>query len=385
MSYIFRVRQHFLNIQIDDELKSNIRQNIEKLKLEGITQFAVRSSAITEDGEEASSAGQYDSFLGLQTIEEVFDKIVECWASLYSLQSVLYRKQRIQPILTSMAVLVQEMIDAETSGVVFSRHFLTGDPRIILISANYGLGEAVVSAKVEPDTFVIHKSSESKLDIIARKAGDKRYKIGIDSSRALKKTIVEDDTRCQFCLSDSLVLQLAELARVLENFSGSPRDIEFAITNDRSIYILQSRTITSLNNFTDFEIIHENDSAVMSPEDVLTTANIGEAFLGTVSPLSQSITAKFILDNGLGRLVGHQNGLHTNFFHVSQHRLFIDVYTVISLIIRSLHQSIIISLPSDVSSKHWRSIENSRCRLSTDALRQRYLQSVSQFACHCQT
>lgn len=383
MSYIFRVRQHFLNIQIDDELKDNIRQNMEKLKLEGITRFAVRSSAITEDGEDASSAGQYESFLGLQTIEEVFDKIVECWASLYSLQSVLYRKQRIQPILTSMAVLVQEMIDAETSGVVFSRHFLTGDPRIILISANYGLGEAVVSAKVEPDTFVIHKSSESKLNIIARKAGDKSYKIGIDSSRALKKIIVEDDKRRQFCLSDSLVLQLAELARVLENFSGSPRDIEFAITNDRSIYILQSRTITSLNNFTDFEIIHENDSAVMSPEDVLTTANIGEAFLGTVSPLSQSITAKFILDNGLGRLVGYQNGLHTNFFHVSQHHLFIDVYTVISLIIRRL--TMLISLPSDVSSKHWRSTENSRCRLSTDALRKRYLQSVSQFACHCQT
>lgn len=103
--------------------------------------LAVRSSAIGEDSTELSSAGQNESFLGLTYLDEVLKSIQMCWASLYTVQSVKYRAQNAKPIITEMATVIQEMVAADCAGVMFTRHPVTNNPKNMLVTANYGLGE----------------------------------------------------------------------------------------------------------------------------------------------------------------------------------------------------------------------------------------------------
>lgn len=102
---------------------------------------AVRSSAIGEDGTESSSAGQNETFLGVQGFDELLVAVQKCWASLFSAQSVSYRIQNLQPIGTKMAVVIQKMIAPDCAGVLFTQHPVTRDPSKLLVTANYGLGE----------------------------------------------------------------------------------------------------------------------------------------------------------------------------------------------------------------------------------------------------
>lgn len=220
--------------------------------------------------------------------------MIKCWASLYSFQSVFYRKQNIQPVVTSMAVVIQKMVAAESAGVLFSRHFLNGDPSVIVITANYGLGESVVSAKSEPDTFLIKRLKNDEVEMLASIVGDKKFSIEMDKEESVKEIELDDEMRKKLCLKEDIILKLARMSIVLEKFFGSPRDIEFAVTKDHRIYLLQSRSITALNNFTDYEIVHENDSAIMSPQDVLTKANVGEVLPGAISVITQNIVTKCI-------------------------------------------------------------------------------------------
>jgi len=193
---------------------------------------AVRSSAIGEDSEGASSAGQNETFLGLNNIEEVYDAVRLCWASLYAFQSVQYRKQHVQPIKNGMAVVIQAMVPAESAGVLFTRHPATGDPSKILITSNYGLGESVVSGNVEPDEIVIRRSyKDDKLKIIGIKLGRKDHSIKM-ASGTNDNTIVHqhnESERLKSSLSSDDALKLAEIGIVLEKMYGSARDIEWAI------------------------------------------------------------------------------------------------------------------------------------------------------------
>lgn len=110
---------------------------------------AVRSSAIGEDGMEASSAGQNETFLGIQGIDEVLKAIQKCWASLFTPQSVTYRIQNLQPINTKMAVVIQKMVAPVCAGVLFTQHPVTKDPSKLLVTANYGLGEVSIVLAIQ--------------------------------------------------------------------------------------------------------------------------------------------------------------------------------------------------------------------------------------------
>lgn len=103
--------------------------------------FAVRSSAVGEDGDDASSAGQNESYLGVNSLSNVLEAIKKCWASLYTVQSVEYRRHHLLPINSQMAVVVQLMVPADCAGVLFTIHPTNGNPSKMLITANYGLGE----------------------------------------------------------------------------------------------------------------------------------------------------------------------------------------------------------------------------------------------------
>lgn len=223
-----------------------------------------------------------------------------------------------------MAVVVQKMVEAEAAGVLFSRHPLNGDPSAIVITANYGLGESVVSGSAEPDSFYVKRSFNDHVEYLGSKAGAKKVLIEMDSE-STKEIEVDEDKRKQLCLSQDTVLDLAKLGVVMEKFFGTPRDIEFAVTKDKKIFLLQSRPITSLNNFSDFEIIHENDAAVMGDSDIVTKGNVGEVLQGACSTLFQSkfVIEKIICEQMMG--VGSNSGLYSKFFPFSHHHLFMDV------------------------------------------------------------
>lgn len=148
-SACIQATQAFTECTLDPEIVEIISSHYEKLQENnGDLRFAVRSSAIGEDSDDASSAGQNETYLGLTSLEAVLEAVKKCWASLYMYRSVEYRRQHIQPINTGMAVVVQQMVPSECAGVLFTKHPTIGDPSKILITANYGLGEVSPHNKV---------------------------------------------------------------------------------------------------------------------------------------------------------------------------------------------------------------------------------------------
>lgn len=192
-----------------------------------------------------------------------------------------------------MGVCVQRMVDAEAAGVMFTRHPTTGDPSSIVITANYGLGETVVSGKVEPDTFMINRKWDNTLTIDSSVLGNKEHKILLDDSNGVITSALSEQEIKKISISDTSALRLAKIGLHLESFFGSARDVEWAIV-DEQIYMLQARPITTINAWTDFEIMHELDSGVPSDVDLMTFANIGEVLPYPISPLSISTIIKVL-------------------------------------------------------------------------------------------
>lgn len=218
-------------VQLTDEIVKAVKEALLQISDKEGVRIAVRSSSVCEDGEDVSAAGQNETFLGLRSVEDILMAIKRCWASLYSHQSVHYRKQNIQPIRTGMAVVLQTMLAAESAGVLFSQHPITGDRKQCLISANYGLGESVVSGEVDPDNFVVQRSHyDDQLKIMERVCGKKGYKIQMTEDNDVEKVQVEGE---EFCLRDDVVLKLAEIGIVLEKLYGNGRDIEWGLKEVR--------------------------------------------------------------------------------------------------------------------------------------------------------
>lgn len=145
------VSKLFIDTPIVDEIAEEIKKAYLILKNNSGSSLkvAVRSSAIGEDGTESSSAGQNETFLGVQKVEQVLIAIQKCWASLFTLQSVTYRIQNIQPINTKMSVVVQKMVAPDCAGVLFTQHPVTNDPSKLLITANYGLGDVSIACRCQ--------------------------------------------------------------------------------------------------------------------------------------------------------------------------------------------------------------------------------------------
>lgn len=188
---------------------------------------AVRSSCTSEDTVEVSGAGQNDTVLGVYHETDVLMAIKQCWASLYSYNSVQYRRNTVQPIRTGMAVVVQRMIPADCAGVFYSQNPSTADPQESLITGNFGLSDSVVSREVEPDNFFVHRSYDSsKLSIAEKTMGSKKFMLQLGKKGNIQK---KTSSSKGFCLSDDLVLKLTRVGVVLEGLYGHPMDIEWAI------------------------------------------------------------------------------------------------------------------------------------------------------------
>ena len=204
---------------------------------------AVRSSATTEDAEDASFAGLQDTYLWVLGEDDVVAKTRSCWASLYSMESVCYRrKQDLPEAGVAMGVVIQRMVDARCAGVMFTRSPTTGDRSVITIEGAWGLGSAVVSGEVTPDRWVVAKLTG---EIPVRDISDKHIRQVPADGGGIRDEETPVDLRHAPCLSDPELQQLKDIARKAERHYGRAQDIEWAIENGSgAILLLQSRPET---------------------------------------------------------------------------------------------------------------------------------------------
>jgi pyruvate, water dikinase len=204
---------------------------------------AVRSSATTEDAVDASFAGLQDTYLWVKGAAETARMVRRCWASLYSVESISYRRQRgIPEHGVAMAVVVQTMVDARSAGVMFTRSPTTGDRSVITVEGAWGLGSAVVGGEVTPDRWVVGKITG---EISARVISDKAMQHVPADAGGIEALPVADDLRRTACMSDEELQRLRDIARRVERHYGRAQDIEWAVERTSGeILLLQSRPET---------------------------------------------------------------------------------------------------------------------------------------------
>jgi pyruvate,water dikinase len=234
---------------------------------------AVRSSATAEDLPDASFAGQQETFLNIDR-EELLDAVRDCWASLFTERAMAYRaEQGFDPAEIGIAVVVQRMVDAEKSGVLFTRE-PTGSNDHTLVEAAWGLGEAVVSGAVTPDTYVVDSGEPIDVTVATKTV---RFERDPDTGETVERP-VDPDRRDRRVLSDEEVKRLSLLGQRIESHYGAPQDVEWAM-EDGTVYLLQSRPITTIEAATTTDTA--TDDSGPDPGDVLLDGLSGSPGSGT--------------------------------------------------------------------------------------------------------
>jgi len=204
---------------------------------------AVRSSATTEDLVDASFAGQQETFLNVRGKDELLEKVRECMSSLFTPRAIFYREKKgFRHDQAYLAVVVQKMIDAEKSGVMFSQN-PTKDDKSIVIEAVWGLGEGIVSGKIKPDHYVVDSNLED-FKIVESSISVKKIAIVKNAEGKTETIKLDEELSKKRILSNYEIKRLAQFARQLEEHYDKPQDIEFAIS-ESGIFIVQSRPITT--------------------------------------------------------------------------------------------------------------------------------------------
>ncbi len=206
---------------------------------------AVRSSATAEDSSIASWAGELETYLNT-TREDVINNVKRCWASLYTTRAIFYRKQNnMEDATIHVAVVIQKMVDSDVAGVCFTVHPVTEDRNQLIIEAGFGLGEAVVSGQITPDSYIVAKDSKTILNTYI---STQTMKIIRNARRQNEQVTLKEPESTQQKLANKLVLKLADVAIRIEQHYGFPVDIEWAVHNN-TIYITQVRPITTLKKY----------------------------------------------------------------------------------------------------------------------------------------
>ncbi len=230
-----------MKAKIPVAIRDDIRKAYKRMN-SGNLVVAVRSSATAEDLPDASFAGQQETFLNIQGEAALLSAVQKCWASLYGARAIYYRaKQGFDDHTVNIAVVVQQLVNSEKAGVMFTSHPITGEPTTI-IEGSWGLGEAVVSGSVSPDKYVFDQRSEN---VTERMIATKQIEIIADGSNGTKLVDVPADRREAQVLSDAEVAKLAMFGKIAENHYGIPQDVEWGIVGT-TFYILQSRPITTI-------------------------------------------------------------------------------------------------------------------------------------------
>jgi phosphoenolpyruvate synthase/pyruvate phosphate dikinase len=202
---------------------------------------AVRSSALDEDGDLASFAGQHETELNLVGIDAVLGAVARIWASARNERALTYRRQQgLEVRGVRLAVLVQQLVLADTSAVVFSANPITGNREEVVVTASWGLGESLVSGTVTPDTWIVRRAD---LAVIEERIGAKE-RMTVTVPGGTREVAVPRLLRRRASLKGVQVAELAGLAVQLEKEMGRPVDVEAAFVGDL-LYLLQSRPITT--------------------------------------------------------------------------------------------------------------------------------------------
>ena len=209
---------------------------------------AVRSSALGEDSEEASHAGQQETFLWVRGAEQVCDAVRDCWASLYTSHAISYRAALRGDAETAMGVAVQLMVDAEVSGVLFTCNPVTGDPSIVAVNASWGLGIAVVGGELTPDEYLVSKVTG---EVVRRTVSEKGIEYVPDAAGSgTVRVAVPAQRRGEPCLGEAELAALVQVARRVEAHYGSHQDVEWVIARGKalpeSLIVVQARPVTTL-------------------------------------------------------------------------------------------------------------------------------------------
>src|SRR5690606_9462084 len=237
-----RIRMRMAGATLPGALAGELSAALGALHGEQAAPLAVRSSATTEDAEDASFAGLQDTYLWVKGADAVRTSLVDCWASLYSVPSISYRRRKDLPEQgVAMAVVIQRMVDARAAGVMFTRSPTTGDRSVIVIEGAWGLGSAVVSGEVTPDRFVVGKiTGETSL----REIRERRHRHVPDAQGGVRERPTPSELREGPCLTDDDIQLLREAARRIERHYGRPQHIEWALDQQGALRILQSRPET---------------------------------------------------------------------------------------------------------------------------------------------
>ncbi len=237
--------------------------------------FAVRSSGVQEDGVEHSFAGQFDSFLSV-TRGRLAARIIDVWRSGFSERVLAYRREnRLEGLPQAPAVLVQEMVDSEVSGVAFSADPVTGRRSVAVVSALQGLGTALVGGDADADTWRVHfDGTILERDILAKNLA---HRLSPDGPEGVAAYDIAEPAASEPALTDEDAARVAELAREAERHFGRPQDIEWAMRGGE-LFLLQSRPITSLAATPDPDGVH----------NIWDNSNIVESYSGITTPLTFS-------------------------------------------------------------------------------------------------
>ncbi len=240
-----QIAKLFAQGAMPDEIATAIRQGYADLSAEhggDDLPVAVRSSATAEDLPEMSFAGQQETYLNIRGAASALDAVKRCWASLWTARAIGYRARAgIAPQDVSLAVVVQQLVPADVAGVLFTANPVTGARDQLMINAAWGLGEAIVSGQVTPDTLVVEKASGKILDqqISAKDV------LTVRGPEGTHEEPVPVDRRDRPVLSAGQAAELAHLGARIEALYGQPMDIEWALADGR-VFVVQARPITAL-------------------------------------------------------------------------------------------------------------------------------------------
>ena len=287
------IRGWFSSGAIPPELADAIRESYAGI---GQPPVAVRSSATAEDLPEMSFAGQQDTFLNVVSEAGLLRAVVDCWSSLWTARAIGYRTRNgIDHDEVALSVVVQEMIQSEISGVMFTAHPLTGLRTETVIDATLGLGEALVGGHVDPDHYVVDTVEHR---IVTKRLGAKSIAMRGRAEGGVET--VDEDAADRQALTDEQILELAQLGHRVAAEYNFPQDIEWAWADGR-LYVLQSRPVTALFPLPDW----------VRPEEfkVFFSFSTVQGVMGPMTPLGQDCMR--VLFAGVAGLVGYPTTFDT--------------------------------------------------------------------------
>jgi phosphohistidine swiveling domain-containing protein len=271
------------------DLEVAIEHARSSMGLDAQSRVAVRSSGTAEDLEEASFAGLHDTYLHVVGLEETLLAVKRCWASLWTARATSYRARRgFDSVDASICVVVQLMVDAEVSGVMFTGNPTNAATDEILINASWGLGEAVVQGATTPDSFIVKTSD---LRVRERVSGSKEKQVvrDPDAGSGTADQPVPEHLRSQLTLSDEQVVALAGIGRqVQEYYNGLPQDIEWALA-DGQFFVLQARPVTGVEFSWDTDVDSFQDLPEEPDDQLWSRTWADEGWTGAITPLFYSI------------------------------------------------------------------------------------------------